>query len=204
MLVSPIFKGREWRNNITIGSQFVSPAADAAAPPSLTDSSPIDLLKDFPKIRVLLPILGGPDKINCAAERESVFERVVCRVRVRPHDQHLSELPICYCALLVPLYSTWGHSLGCHLLFGGRGKEAYKNIFGAPLRCIWACPKFFQVTEGRSRELEAIATTSSRASTGYAKRPFVGMKRAPKFEIIGIIESNQIKNVPLICWILSD
>ena len=103
---------REWRNNITIGSQFVSPAA---APPRFTHRSPfLLLLKDFPKIRSL-PVLGGSDKINCA---ESVFERVVCRV-VRPHHQHLSKLLLCI------VFNT-GTQFTVPPFFGGM-VEAYKN-----------------------------------------------------------------------------
>ena len=126
LLVSPIFKGRrrEWRNNITIGSQFVSPPPDALEPlpRRFAHRSP----QRFPQNkgpRLLLPVLGGTDKINCAQRAgagESVFdwsELFVVSVQCR----HLSELPIRYCAL----YSTRGHTLGVPPLFGRR--KARKN-----------------------------------------------------------------------------
>ena len=88
LLVSPIFKGRrrEWRNNITIGSQFVSPPPDAVEP--LPRRFAHRSLQRFPQNkgpRLLLPVLGGTDKINCAqgagGRRECLrLERVVCRV----------------------------------------------------------------------------------------------------------------------------
>ena len=143
LLVSPIFKGRrrEWRNNITIGSQFVSPPPDAVEPlpRRFAHRSP----QRFPQNkgpRLLLPVLGGSDKINCAqgaGGRECLrLERVVCRV-CPPHDRHLSELPIGYCAL----YSTRGHTLGVPPLFGRH--RTHKNATAGHSRQHFENPSCF-------------------------------------------------------------
>ena len=116
LLVSPIFKGRrrEWRNNITIGSQFVSPPPDAVEPlpRRFAHRSP----QRFPQNKgprsagssFSSRFWAGPIKLIVPKERagESVFdwsELFVASVQCR----HLSELPIRYCAL----YSTRGHAL---------------------------------------------------------------------------------------------
>ena len=118
LLVSPSLKGeeREWRNNITIGSQFVSPIA---APP-LSISSKIS-----PKIRVLLlPGLGGSDKINCAeTTRECLGASCLS------HVQHMSALPVCYCTL--PIVFNMEPQFRVPLFFGGRPIKR-------PRFCIWA------------------------------------------------------------------